>query len=649
MTGKHLPFLMLAMAVFMAPSGAQLPFLSSQDLEDLLYRDESAHIPEPESGTFGDPGHPPIHLNTASVEELESSGILTPYQLHQLVKYREKFGALYSIHELTALPGFHAASVEQIKSRVILSTEPVPLKKAPRHMALLTIERSYPSTKVSKNYSGSLLKTSLRIMSNPSARFTWALSYDKDAGEAFTYQNRPQYLSGFLACEGKGFLKQLVAGKYQMNQGLGLVNGSGFFHRVGYMRITRQSISRIKPFASLTENRYERGLACKMGTQRIQCLLWASSHKFSISPSAITAHPEPDQWLEHQYASGLFRTSGELEKRDLANRIHAGIQVVYLNQGLSLGVLSGSEWVLPGKKTAIILEHIPGIAVHQHLSLHGNWYRNRIQVFGELAASDFNSLAFLVGARYQFNDFIFGTLLFHHYGPGYRGSLPSSYGSGSRIQNDQGLAFNLHMESGTTLIIKLTGELFRYPAPRYLTQVPSEGCRLALTLQNPDNRTIHWKTRLTSNYWQTTPADKHAAVRPLQNSRVHRLEGKVIYKFQDRFRWMNRLIVGYFSQGIKGSTGYAAVQQVSYDRGPLKITAQCVLFEVEDWANRIYLHEPGFYYSFSFPVYYGSGQKSTLLLSIKLLDGLRISVRISSTRNRGNQGLDGGVQLRLRF
>jgi hypothetical protein len=648
MNGKHL-YMILAPALLLTPIMAQVPKLSSQDMEDLLYRDESAFIPEPETGTYDDPAHPTLNLNTASAEALESSGILTSYQAHQLVKYRERFGPLYSIHELAALPGFHSGSIEQIKSRVSLSNEPAPLKQAPRHMALLTMERSYPSTEVSENYTGPLLKTSLRIRSNPWARLKLALSYDKDAGEAFTYQKRPQFLSVYMYYEGKGFLKQLVAGNYQLNQGLGLVNGSGFFHRFGYMRTTRQSFSRIKPFASLTESRYEQGLACKMGTKGIQCLLWGSWHKFSISPSAITAHPETDQWLEHQYSTGLFRTPGELENRGLAYRFHTGIQVLYLNQGLCVGILSGREWVMPGKKAVEILERIPQTAMHQHLSLHGNWYRNRIQVFGELAASDFSSLVFLLGAKYQFNDFIHGCMLLHHYSPGYRGAMPSSYASGSRIQNEQGLAFHLHMESGRAMLIKFSGELFRYPAPRHLTRVPSEGCRLDLSLQNPDNLALHWKARLDSHFWQTTPADGKAAVRPLQNSRVHRLEGQLVYKLEEHFRWMSRLIVGYYTQVQKASTGYAAVQQVSYKQGPLRITGQCVLFKIEDWSNRIYLHEPGFYYSFSFPVYYGSGQKSTLLLTYRVLNRLRISVRISSTRNKGNQGVDGGIQLRVSF
>jgi hypothetical protein len=130
---------------------------------------------------------------------------------------------------------------------------------------------------------------------------------------------------------------------------------------------------------------------------------------------------------------------------------------------------------------------------------------------------------------------------------------------------------------------------------------------------------------------------------------VHRLEGQLVYRIKEHFRWMSRLIVGFYTEGQKASTGYAALQQVSYKQGPLGITAQFVLFEIEDWSNRIYLHEPGFYYSFSFPVYYGSGQKSSLLLTYKVVNGLRISVRISSTRNKGNQGVDGGIQLRVSF
>jgi hypothetical protein len=338
-----------------------------------------------------------------------------------------------------------------------------------------------------------------------------------------------------------------------------------------------------------------------------------------------------------------------VDTRDLAYRIHSGIQLLYKQQGLSIGVLGGSQWTGLNKKARGLLDEKPGQGRQQKYSIHGNWYKNKIQLFGELSSSEFRSLAFLLGTHYQFNDYMKGSLLVHHYGPEYHGSLPSSYGSGSKIRNEQGLAFHLHMEPGKVITVKLTGEVFRHPSPRYLTQLPSSRYRLDLSLQNPPNKSLQWRCRLVSHTWQTTPADKISPVRPLLNSRVNRIDGQLIYKHLDYFRWMSRLVIGHCSQKEHTSMGYAAVQQLTYISDYFRIVAQFVLFHVDDWANRIYLHEPSFYYSFSFPVYYGKGQKTTLLLTCRPLKRFSVSTKISITIKEGKQSLETGIQLRARL
>lgn len=648
MNGKTILCLLLLSETVTFHIQAQVIPFNSGDMEDLLYRDESAIIPEPDFDLYTGSGSLSLNLNTATSDELESSGIFTPYQVYHLLKYREKFGPLYSIYELTALPGFHSKVVRQIESLVCLKQKIIPdSKKTGHHMVLVKLEKSFPDPEDSEKFAGPLLKSTIRIRSSLRTNVSLGLSYEKDAGEPVLYAYRPQFLSGYLNFEGKSFLKQVVIGNYRLNQGLGLVNGTGFLHRAGDLLVNRRSLSRIKAYASLPECHYEQGTACRMGTKDIQFLLWASYRKFSISPSAVTEHPEPGQWFDLQRSSGLFRTSNEMACRNLAYRIHTGIQVLYYYKYLSIGILGGTQWVGPGKKITEVLEKLPNPSLRHKLSLHGNWHNGKTQVFGEIAASEFHSLAFLLGAACQFNDFIRGSLLVHHYGSEYRGSLPSSYSSGSQIRNEQGLAFHLYMESGKALIIKLTGELFRFPFPRYLTRVPSEGYRLELRLQNPTGNSMQWRIRLVRKYWQTTPADKIFPLRPLQESIVNRIDGQLIYKHQDRISWMSRLVIAYCSHRNNSSNGYAAVQQLTLNWDYFKATARMVLFHVDEWANRIYLHEPGFYYSFNFPAFYGSGKRTTLLLTCRALKRLTFSAKVSGTKKTGKLNWDIGIQIRV--
>jgi hypothetical protein len=654
---QQIVFLLLAVWIPVFLHSQEVP-PNTQDMEDLHYRDESSSVPERTLQEYQDLIRTPLDLNTASRDELEASGLFSSFQVYNLLKYRSSFGAIYSIYELLALPGFNPACLDQIAPCIVLDSELVPEGKFKgSHMLLVTLERSFPledSYLVSQDsgdnslYAGSALNASLRFRSHPLKKVTMALTYEKDAGELFLYQKKPQFLSAYLNYKGKGFMKQLVLGTFQMNQGLGLVNGSGFIHRAGDFRVNRQSLSRIRPYASLTESMFEQGVACKMGTRNLQLLIWASYHKLSLSPAALSENPGGDKWLDFQRTSGYYRNRSEMEGRDLAFRIHTGLQVLYTNQNLTVGVLNGTEWIGATKKALVQLTETPRPPPMHKLSLHGNWSKHKFQLFGELSANEYKSLAVLFGGLFHFSDFVHGSLLLHHYGAEYHGSLPSSYGSGSAINNERGLAFNLHVETGKVITAELTAEVFRYPMPRYLTSVPSGACRLDLSLQNAGKQLLEWKVRLYTKAWQSTPSDENFRIRPLQDHRVNRLDGQLVYNHLNRFRWLSRLVIGYSSKERKPAPAYAAVQQVTLvSPGKLRLSVQFVLFQVDAWENRIYLYEPGLYYSFNFPLHYGSGQRTTLLFTCKPVSGVTVSSKLSVSTNAGENLWDAGIQLRL--
>jgi hypothetical protein len=637
---------------------AQQPTLATQAIEDLLYSNETEITPEALYRDPAEPGLLPLNLNSSSPEELENTGLFTPYQLNNLLEYREKYGKIYSIYELAAIPGFDPSKLKEIQPFIMTGPDQDQNTKVPlHHMLMIDIGRSLPVSRYNHTdslalensaFAGSLLKTTVRIRSHPLKNLSLAVTYDKDTGEPFLYGQRPQFLSGYLCFTGNGTVKQLVAGNFRMNLGLGLVNGAGFIHQADNLTVNRHSLSILKPYASKSETMFEQGIACQLNLNKVELITWVSGLKLSLSPDAFTENTDADRWLEYQRTTGLFRTTGESEGRDLALKLHWGIQAVYRINRLAIGIMSSSERIFPTKKAMQYLPSDPGPSVHRKASLHGNWQKNRIQLFGELASGDYRSMAFLLGMNYYFNDFIQGGLLLHHYGSEYRGSNPSSYSSGSEIKNEQGVAFHLHVETGRFLTAEMTGELFRYPSPRYLTNVPSTGSRLDLTLGNPFNNLINWRFRVVSKSIQTTPPDEHTGIRPLQDSRITRLDARLSCSSGSLFNWQSRLVVSLYSHQQEILPGYALLHQITLGSSrKLKTTFQVVLFQVAEWENRIYLYEPGLYYSFTFPALYGQGQKSTLLLTLKPLPRITISAKISGVTNRNIPHWESALQLRV--
>jgi competence protein ComEA len=77
-----------------------------------------------ESGGSGDAGRAsapasgPVHLNTATLEQLDALPGVGPVTAQKILDYRQQHGAFSSIEDLDAIPGIGAARLEQLRDLV---------------------------------------------------------------------------------------------------------------------------------------------------------------------------------------------------------------------------------------------------------------------------------------------------------------------------------------------------------------------------------------------------------------------------------------------------------------------------------------------------------------------------------------------------
>ncbi len=652
---------------------SQEPGIPGFILEEYLQADEKAIVPDEILEGYADYIRNPVNLNGSTTDELEETGLFTPFQVYSLIKYRETYGELFSIYELNGLPGFRLSRLQAISPFITAAPVAItPTRNREMHHLIFNIGKSYPEARgyepensdtKTAAYSGSPVTTCLRIKTGAGRNFTTALTYEKDGGERMFSGSTPAFLTGFATYRGKRIVRQLVVGSFRLNHGLGLINGTGFLHSPEHIMLHPPALSVLRPYASKREAGFDRGIACRLGSQKTGFLLWSSFKTRDLSINNILKDPESFNWLDQPQSSGLHRTNSEMEGRGLGYRFHSGMQVLYRHKQVTAGSMIGVERLGMSHKGRDSFPVHPGPLVRYAFSLHGSWYRKEVGLFGELAFHSPDATAFLAGAQFQSNDYIQGLLLIHHYGKTYRGLLPSTYSSGSTPCGESGVAIQLHAEPGIWLSADATCELFGYPAPRYLTRVPSVGTRCSITFNSPGNSNLQWSVRIQHKKWQATPASAEAGLPPLVDYSLLRMDGRIHYRPGARLEWQSRLVASVFSGNRAPSSGYAGLQQVRFTiLSWLRVTIQWVVFHVKDWNNRIYLYEPGLYYDFRFPAYYGTGQKTTVVLTTKTANHVILAGKLSgitytdrevlgtgSNQVPGNRKVEVGIQVRVKL
>jgi competence protein ComEA len=69
-------------------------------------------------GEAAAPAAGPVHLNTATIEQLDALPGIGPVTAQKILDYREQHGAFSSIDDLDAIPGIGPARLEQLREQV---------------------------------------------------------------------------------------------------------------------------------------------------------------------------------------------------------------------------------------------------------------------------------------------------------------------------------------------------------------------------------------------------------------------------------------------------------------------------------------------------------------------------------------------------
>ncbi|GAB2800024.1 helix-hairpin-helix domain-containing protein [Rhabdobacter roseus] len=600
----------------------------------------------------------PRNLNTATRDELTATYLLSEAQLTALFHYRDQLGPFLSLYELQAVPGFDLLTIRRLLPFVTVQTTHLPLAQSLRNptqnfllirsQRLLETQKGFTpidtTTRSRTRYAGGPYQWYGRFRYARTGAYSFGLTVEKDAGEVLSWQPGrhvfgPDFTSFHAQIMNRGRLKNLIVGDYQMQAGQGLVMAAGFSLGKGAesIRTTYRSTLGLRPYTSVLEAGYFRGIAATVAlnkTMDLTALYSAVRRDASLDASASDSLGLVVSSLR---TAGLHRTPSEQASQGIiperntglhwlyrmpAQRGQLGLTTLYTQYEASLRrrEVPYNYYEFRGKENLVV-------------GLHGNYRWQNIHFFGEGARSQSGGLGGVGGLIAALGKTLDFTLLLRHYDRHFHSFYGNSFGEGTRPINETGTYWGLRYAPNRRWQLSGFYDRFQFPWLKYQVNAPSDGFDYLLHAQwVPSKRfrtyaLFHEKQRQRNEPGQSEP------MAPLVTTVRRTVLINAEYNTPLRYSLRTRVQAGDFShQAAPRSVGWTVLQDASWHWRQLELSGRMALFSTDSYDSRQYVYEKDVLYAFSLPAYYDKGTRHYLMARYVLNPHTRLWLRWSQTR-----------------
>lgn len=613
----------------------------------------------------------PLDLNRASREELQSLHLLSHQQIESLMLHRERNGSLLSLYELQAVPGWELETIQQLLPFVqvrdrglegdsrslleqvlnsgtrfaLLRWEQIPERQA----GFIPRADSLPPA-----FAGSPDKLYFRLRMSKARQFSLGLTAEKDAGEQLAFQpGQGKYGADFYSFHAMlwntGPFRRIVVGDYQVQYGQGLVLGAGFYLGKGAETITtvaRPSLG-LRPYTSVVEGGYFRGVAATLGSKKAELTLFASH-----TPRDASLQLANDSLITNQnlifsafQATGLHRTTTELANRHSIRETNLGAAGRWmLAPGkFSLGFSTLYTRFSHPQQALPRLYNRFSFSGRQNLtaSLFADGHLQQLSYFTEWAISQQGGWGGITGLIAPLSHTLDVSFLFRHYTPNFHSLYGSAFAEGTRLQNETGLYWGLKYRPGKSLYFTAYFDRFWFPWLRYRVSAPSDGYEYFLRANWQPNKQLLFFAQYRGEHkardWNGPEKTRVPATGIKQNYILN-----LDYKPDKHWQLRSRVQWSSYKQAGTKTAGYALIQDASYNLNNWRLSTRYALFQTDDWDNRQYAFERDVLWAFSVPAYYGRGIRYYALLQWKARHNLSFWLRWARTRFRDRERIGSG-------
>ena len=280
----------------------------------------------------------PLDLNRCTREELEQLPFLTMQQVMDIQEYLYRYGPMRSLGELrmvrslnhiqlTLLPFFVTVSGEADEARDTSFPRLDTLLHRARHTLGVTLRIPFYERAGDKNgYLGYPYRHTLRYELSSGDYLRLGIIGAQDAGEPFfSAGNSWGYdtYSFYVQLRKLGRLENLVAGRYKLSAGMGLVLGQSFqLGKLATLQSLGRTVHTIRPHSSRSESDYFQGVAATVSLWRPVTLSAFVSYR--PMDATLTKNGEAQTLI----TDGYHRTPTEMAKKNNTHLTATGGRII---------------------------------------------------------------------------------------------------------------------------------------------------------------------------------------------------------------------------------------------------------------------------------------------------------------------------------
>lgn len=623
----------------------------------------------------------PIDLNSITKEQLAAFYILSPQQINSFINYREQAGKLLSVYELQNVEGFTKELFLKLVPFVKVTEAGSVLDKSIfqrisgeknnylllRYALTLEEQQGYAKeTDSSRRYAGSPGNFYARFRTSRPGDFSLGFTLEKDAGENINWNPSKKYygfdyISFHAQIVNKQKIKNLIVGDYQAQFGQGIALGSVFGIGKNGEAVTtvRRSNLGFLPYTSIYEAGYFRGAAITYELVKnftVHTMLSSRGRDGNLLDTIQNV-------LSSFNFSGLHRTPSELANRNSLTENNLAVVANYKNKSLDAGLIfHTTQFSIPifRKENQYNQFAFKG-GDNTNVGAFLNYSIKNVSIFSEFVQTIQHGQALVAGILASITPKLDISMLYRKFDRNFYSFYSNALAENSIAQNESGFYWGWKYSFSKKYSLAGYVDLFQFPWLKFRNYALSEGSEWLIRFNYKPSKTVSFFLQAREEIRQrNTSADVNLYLTDLGTKRNYWVN--LDYSATPYLIFKSRAQFSTFDFSGESTQGVAVMQDASLDWRKFSMSGRYVLFDTDDFDNRLYVYEKDVWLAFTFPAYSGRGVRHFLVLQYRLSEKIDFWVRWAQTRFTdrdiigsggeailGNSRNDVRFQVRIRF